>query len=250
MRRYIPLGFLIFLLSCSFSTPSNLASGNSGNEPRVVGEASYYADKFHGRPTSTGERYDKRKLTAANKEFPVGTILRVRRLDNGKSVEVRVNDCGPFRKGRIIDLSKAAAKELDLLRDGVARVELTVVKMGTGGPTCNRSKSSSNKNQPPPPSPSAEPPTASKPAAKPTATETPTAKTGFAVQTAAFSKGTNADRQEHRLRQAGFDAFRVRDRELIRIYAGPYPSKKAAERAVGKLQSAGFDGWVVRLSTD
>ncbi len=92
------------------------------------GTASYYADKFHGRKTSSGEVYSHRRLTAAHRTLPFGTRIRVTNLKNRRRVVVRVNDRGPFRKGRILDLSLAAARELDMVRAGTARVKIEVVK--------------------------------------------------------------------------------------------------------------------------
>lgn len=87
-----------------------------------TGEASYYADKFHGRPTASGEKYNKKAFTAAHKTLPFGTKVRVTNTANGKSVDVIINDRGPFKKGRIIDLSRAAAQKIGLLQSGVAKV--------------------------------------------------------------------------------------------------------------------------------
>jgi rare lipoprotein A len=94
---------------------------------RNVGLASYYADKYQGRKTANGETFDTAKLTAAHKTLPFGTRVRVTNLDNGKSVEVRINDRGPYVAGRVIDLSPAAARKLDMLRAGVVRVRLDVL---------------------------------------------------------------------------------------------------------------------------
>lgn len=88
------------------------------------GLASYYAARFHGRKTASGERYDERALTCAHRTAPFGTRLRVEDLASGRSVVVRVNDRGPFVRGRIVDLSWAAARELGLLERGVARVRV------------------------------------------------------------------------------------------------------------------------------
>lgn len=95
-----------------------------------VGYASWYGGKFHGRLTANGETFDTYKLTAAHRTLPFHTIVKVTNLKNGKSVEVRINDRGPFVRGRIIDLSKAAAEAIDMTGDGVARVRLEVVQPG------------------------------------------------------------------------------------------------------------------------
>jgi len=90
------------------------------------GIASYYADKFHGRPTASGEKYNKHDFTAAHRTLPMGSVVRVSRAGTDISVEVRINDCGPHKSNRIIDLSKAAAKKLDLLH----YVPATAIKNG------------------------------------------------------------------------------------------------------------------------
>ena len=95
------------------------------------GEATYYSDKIAGRKTASGERYDPAALTAAHRSLPFGTRVRVVRVDTGNSVLVRITDRGPFGKpSRIIDLSKAAARQLDMLRAGVIRVRVEVLPPG------------------------------------------------------------------------------------------------------------------------
>lgn len=91
---------------------------------------SYYADKFHGRKTASGETFNMNALTCAHKTLPFGTILRVTNLANGKSVQVRVNDRGPFVENREADLSKAAAIKLDMIKSGTAQVKIEIVQMG------------------------------------------------------------------------------------------------------------------------
>ncbi len=92
------------------------------------GEAAYYSDEFQGGKTASGEQYDKNQLTAAHKTHPFGTMLRVTRLDNKKSVVVKVNDRGPYLKGRVVDLSRKAAEAIDLVRDGHAKVKIEVLE--------------------------------------------------------------------------------------------------------------------------
>ena len=88
------------------------------------GIASWYGEDFHGRRTSNGETYDMHAMTAAHKTLPLGTYVRVSNLDNGRSVDVRINDRGPFVRGRIIDLSYSAAKQMGMVGPGTARVKL------------------------------------------------------------------------------------------------------------------------------
>jgi rare lipoprotein A len=89
-----------------------------------TGLASWYGPKFHGRRTASGEVFNQEKFTAAHRTLPWGSRVRVTNLDNGKSVDVRINDRGPFGKGRIIDLSRAAAKALDIVIRGITTVRI------------------------------------------------------------------------------------------------------------------------------
>ena len=94
---------------------------------REKGIASWYGGKFHGRKTASGERYDMNKMTAAHKTLPFGTRVRVTNLDTGRKVVVRINDRGPFVRGRVIDLSRAAARKVDMIQAGTARVLVEVL---------------------------------------------------------------------------------------------------------------------------
>jgi len=97
-----------------------------------TGKASFYADKFEGRPTASGEKYKHSKLTAAHKTLPFGTKVRVTNQANKKTVEVVINDRGPYVDGRIIDLSKSAAEKLDFISQGLADVTVEVLDAGNG----------------------------------------------------------------------------------------------------------------------
>ncbi|MFB6271321.1 MAG: septal ring lytic transglycosylase RlpA family protein [Salinibacter sp.] len=112
--------------------------------PKTQGTASYYADKFVGRTTANGEIYSHDALTAAHPSLPFGTRVRVTRIDHADepSVVVRINDRGPFKHGRIIDLSKAAARELEMIREGVVTVRLAVVSYPEGTKTASSNSSS------------------------------------------------------------------------------------------------------------
>lgn len=107
----------------------NLEVGKEGTS--VEGKASYYGKKFDGKKTASGEVFDMNKMTAAHRTYPFGTVVRVTNLANQKSVEVLINDRGPFVEGRIIDLSYAAAKELDMIKSGTADVKVETLKLGT-----------------------------------------------------------------------------------------------------------------------
>ena len=116
-----------------------LMDGAKGTDEIVVngiklieyGKASYYADKFHGRTTACGDRYNRNQLTAAHREpLSCGSVCRITNLGNGKSVVVVINDRGPFTKGRIIDLSHRAMKQLDGISAGVIEVKLEILQTG------------------------------------------------------------------------------------------------------------------------
>jgi rare lipoprotein A len=117
-----------------------LAFGCATARPRTAGStyergvASWYGPGFHGRATASGERYDMDALTAAHPSLPFGTLVEVVNLDNGRRVTVRINDRGPFEKGRVIDLSRAAARAIGMLGPGTARVELVAVGVAPAGP--------------------------------------------------------------------------------------------------------------------
>ena len=97
-------------------------AGASGTE---TGMASYYAESYNGKKTANGEIYNSSELTAAHKKLPFGTKVKVTNLSNGKTVKVRVNDRGPYVAGRIIDLTRAAAKKIDMVSAGVTKVKIS-----------------------------------------------------------------------------------------------------------------------------
>jgi len=107
--------------------------------------ASYYAEDFHGKRTSNGERFNMNDYTCAHKSLPFGTILRVTNLANGKTCDVRVNDRGPFVATREIDLSKAAAVKLDMIGSGTAKVQLKIIKRGANTKLSQQTAASASK---------------------------------------------------------------------------------------------------------
>jgi len=192
--------------------PGSLPPGGPGNPPfyDVMGEryhvlprsegyleqgvASWYGREFHGRRTSNGEVYDMYAMTAAHKTLPLPTRARVTNLATGKSIVVRINDRGPFKKGRIIDLSYAAARELGYVQQGTALVEVAAITdvPGTG------------------PSVAAEPP----------------AQRALFVQVGAFGNRANAEELGRRLGQQGFANVVIRydaasRPALYRVRIGP-----------------------------
>ncbi len=126
------LALAVFVAACSRARPPSPESLSAGPERagrektgrEEIGDASFYAGRHQGKPTASGETFDKNALTAAHRSLPFGTRLEVTNLGNDRSVVVRVNDRGPFVRGRIVDLSLAAAKALGMAKDGVTRVRL------------------------------------------------------------------------------------------------------------------------------
>ncbi len=127
-RSRIPDLLLAFTLSLH-TVPGQAVAQPICEEPStkaVRGIASWYGRDFHGKRTASSERFNMHAFTAANMRLPFGTVLRVENVDNGKMVNVKVNDRGPFHRGRIIDLSKAAAQAIDLTDTGTAKVRIQV----------------------------------------------------------------------------------------------------------------------------
>ena len=112
-----------------FQSPDDFKNaGQYAWKDEMEGVASWYGEDFNGRLTASGEVYDMYKFTAAHKTLPLGTTVKVTNLDNGKTVEVKVNDRGPYVRGRIIDLSRTAGRAIDIRGTGTARVKLEVLR--------------------------------------------------------------------------------------------------------------------------
>ena len=193
---------LVLMVGCvaqNKKTPS-LTNGNS-----QLGLASWYGPSFHGKPSASGEPYDMWALTAAHRTLPFETLVQVTKVETGKKVTVRINDRGPFIKGRIIDLSYAAARELAMIGEGTAHVSLTVIS-----PT-NATISSIK------------------------------APSRFWVQAGAFTTLMEAMTLRERL-ASRYDNVRVQtvnlpSGEWHRVQVGTFPSKKMAQTAARVLQN-------------
>ncbi len=175
------------------------------------GVASWYGPGFHAEKTSNGESYDMYAMTAAHKTLPLPAYVQVTNLRNGHSVVVRVNDRGPFKDTRIIDLSYTAAAKLDMLRDGTALVEVRALKPGGDIPAVGTA---------------------------------PPAR--LFVQAGAYGDEANATRLVARLKAEGYEqAFVRRDsvegRSLFRVHIGPIPSVAEFDRAVAQLKTLGIN---------
>jgi rare lipoprotein A len=177
---------------------------------RERGTASWYGSKFHGRRTSSGEPYDMHLATAAHKTLPLPTYAEVTNLDNGRSVIVKINDRGPFKDDRIIDMSYGAALRLDMIRTGTARVEVRVIDTG--------------------PLPD-------------TPVQLAAAGAGGTwLQAGAYSRRDGARELERRLERAGLGPVEVEHAGgLYRVHLGPYATPADAERVIARTVELGFD---------
>lgn len=206
----------------------------------AVGIASWYGDPFHGRLTANGERYDKRRLSAAHKTLPLPSIVRVTNLANGRSIEVRVNDRGPFVGERVIDLSEAAAEVLGFKHQGLAEVEIRFLGLADARGT--------------PPEPTvrrAEAPAASPPAPVAAAPATVVCE-GYYVQVGAFVGGDGA-RAAAQMLEARFPASVsgqvVRDGDVARVRVGPFVGVDAAHRALATVSREGYgEAFIMKLN--
>jgi rare lipoprotein A len=135
LQRKFSIIFLLFLFFCGCA-PKKITYPpyEPGKEIRYreTGIASWYGEDFHGRKTANGETYDMHAMTAAHRTLPFNTRVRVTNLDNGRKTELRINDRGPFVSGRVIDLSRSGAKEIEMLGPGTARVLVEAVEFAPG----------------------------------------------------------------------------------------------------------------------
>ena len=235
------------------------------------GTASWYGRPYHGRRTSNGERYDMNKISAAHKRLPFDTWVRVTNLKNKKTVDVRINDRGPFVKGRIIDLSRAAAKKIDMIGPGTARVRIKVVAMpGTRyrpGRRSRRDEVSAEASAPvSPPSPPAQPPEPNQP---PEGFPTPEPRrdpyneelesegdpcavtTYFGVQVGSFAAIENAELLSDKMTERPSDNLtsrvvesRLAEGTRYRVVVGRFAGPSAARQLKQQLQGDGVNGFV------
>ncbi len=211
-RCFLWFGLLLLLLLAGCGKRRLLVPVPGSPDLRVArseifGIASWYGDPFHGERTSNGEVYDMDGMTAAHRTLPFQTVVRVHNLDNGKKTQVRVNDRGPFVKGRIIDLSRAAAQEIDMVRPGTARVRLEILRIET-------------------------------------VVESLAVQVGSFTQKSrahALKRKLEGDYDP-----VTVSLFRTSRGVFHRVLAGDYPSRKKAREALDALRSKGLEGFVTR----
>ncbi|MGC8883843.1 MAG: septal ring lytic transglycosylase RlpA family protein [Bryobacteraceae bacterium] len=177
-----------------------------------TGLASWYGHPYHGRPSSSGEIYDMEQLTAAHRTLPFGSIVEVKNLDNGRTVTVRINDRGPFAEGRIIDLSRAAARRIGLIGPGTALVRIQL--LGYADPEAAR------------------------------------APALYTIQAGAFADRRNAERFQQKLRRQyePVDIVASTSSPVVhRVYVGRFGDLREAEAAAARLRREVKDVFVVRI---
>ena len=201
------------------------------------GLASWYGRKFHGRKTSSGERYDMHQMTAAHKTLPLPTYALVTNLDNGRRAVVRVNDRGPFVGSRVIDLSYAAAKRLDMLDAGTARVEVRSVDPRDHGGIDEARRllaakvSAPSRGEPPAPDEAQ-----------------PAVRKAIYLQVGAFGSRNRAERLRHQLVAAVEEPVLVKEpaagaaqAPLYKVQVGPFGSDREADALGRRLAALGID---------
>ena len=199
--------------------------------------ASYYADKFHGKKTASGELFDMNDFTCAHKELPFGTILRVTNLENNRSVDVRVNDRGPYVAGREIDLSKAAARQLDMIRTGTATVKIEIVRLGSGDGKAAAAATTTKTTA-----------AAVETAVKLDSTPAPQ-PTFWDIQVGSFEQHENANNLAQNLLKAGFEhVYFQKTDEVTRVVIKKVPDEKLKETEE-KLRNFGISDYLVKKNS-
>ena len=207
--------------------------------------ASYYAEDFHGKRTSNGERFNMNDYTCAHKSLPFNTILKVTNLANGKNCEVRVNDRGPFVATREIDLSKAAAVKLGMIGSGTTKVKLEIVKKGPNTKLSQQTAASASKIMAKLGGSSATANSKTSTAKKP-ANLTP--GTWWDIQLGAFSSKENAKDFARKLSRAGFKDIVLQtsaSQGITRVAIKKVPASKVTDTQ-NQLAAAGFKDQTLR----
>lgn len=179
------------------------------------GVASWYGPNFHGKPTATGETYDMDGMTAAHRTLPFDTVVRVENKENGKTVDVRINDRGPFAKDRIIDLSRAAAKSIDMIDKGTAEVELTLLEGDLENSRTTDLKVAT-----------------------------------YTVQLASYRTREEAEVLARKIEGATVEEIDTNNGTVFRVYYGIYTDPEEAKTDQKKLKNQGFDGFVKQIENN
>lgn len=220
----------------------------------AVGIASWYGQQFHGRPTANGEIFDMRQISAAHPTLPMPSLVEVTNLENGRSMQLRVNDRGPFHDNRLIDLSQAAARELGFEGQGLARVQVRFVSLlpAHGRPPVagTTTRPTTTVAAAPAPTVATRPATqqSSPPASAAGSNGCGPVDTHF-VQVAAFSEQANARRLASELDRLGRVEVDSAAAPPTRVRLGPYPNRRDAFGKLAQVHGLGYhDALVISCS--
>jgi len=231
------------LLKISFLMLFVLVGQSIYAQQAEYGLAMRYSDKLQGTKTSSGELYDANKLTAAHKTLPFGTKVKVTNMDTNKSIVVRINDRGPFVKGRVIDLSGEAAASLGIAQGKEAKVKVAVTNAKVSSAVITKAK----------PAPKTQPPAKKITPAK---TETKTATRslavssakGYGVQVGSYSSEANARKRVEDLKKQWFKEVHVKkDKTLYKVVLGNFANKEQAETYLANLAKKNIDGFIINM---
>ena len=246
MKRFLPLSFITLFALLMTARPQT-ASAAELFKTGVT--ASYYAEDFHGKRTSNGERFNMNDYTCAHKALPFNTILKVTNLANGKSCEVRVNDRGPFVTSREIDLSKAAAIKLGMIGSGTTKVKLEIVKKGPNTKLSQQTAASASKIMEKLGGSSGSSKTASKSKKSGSAGKSASPATAnlapgtyWDIQLGAFSSKDNAKEFARKLSRAGFSNIVLQSsasQGITRVAIKKVPASKVTDTQ-NQLAAKGF----------
>jgi len=239
----VAVGLAGTLTACSASKPKPIEPERGATQ---VGIASWYGPGFHGRRTSSGEVYNQYDLTAAHQTLPHGTRVQVTNLTNGRSVLVRINDRGPFVDDRIIDLSYAAARQIDMIGPGTAMVQVQIV-----GPEWSNPTQVAEAILPPPAEAPPAPPVQRQPPPPPRVEVAAAAApaTRYAVQVGAFADFERARLTQRRLELQGtrvqLGLVEEAGMRYYRLRLGPFARQDDAARTVERINALGFPALIV-----
>ncbi|HLR89526.1 MAG TPA: septal ring lytic transglycosylase RlpA family protein [Balneolaceae bacterium] len=212
---YVSKAAILFLVILLVASCGVLPRKPSPDTLAMIGEgrASWYGPEFHGKRTANGETYNMNQLTAAHRTLPFNTRVRVDNLENGQSVIVRINDRGPYIGNRIIDLSREAATQLGMIRNGTANVRLYLLEEGD----------------------------------RPVTSQNSSSRETFTIQLASFDTRQEAETKSSQIIGSRVEVAPLRDRTVYRVYYGVYYNAEEALQSRNKLAEEGINGFVKQV---
>ena len=208
---------LIFITHCGIVPKTKSATvGKKASKNEIeTGVASWYGPNFHGKLTANGETYDMDGMTAAHRTLPFNSEVMVENLDNGKTTRVRINDRGPFAKNRIIDLSRAAARKIEMIGPGTANVRIFLVKGDLKNSKVTDLKVAN-----------------------------------YTIQLASFTDEVLAQSASRKINGSRIQRLIVNNTLVFRVYYGLYQDLNIAESDLEKLKSMGHNGFIKQIEND